>query len=148
MESIKSQLEQTIKELYHLDFDVDLTPAPENIPADYSTNAPLRLARDLHKAPMAIAEELKGKFDNAEVSTPGFLNFTIASSELAKKINELDQDFSAHVSSGEYAGKTVICEFSDPNPFKVLHVGHLYTSIVGDSISRRLDSAGSRVFRA
>ena len=47
MESIKSQLEQTIKELYHLDFDVDLTPAPENIPADYSTNAPLKLAKDL-----------------------------------------------------------------------------------------------------
>jgi arginyl-tRNA synthetase len=148
MESIKSQLEQTIKELYHLDFDVDLTPAPENIPADYSTNAPLRLARDLHKAPMAIAEELKGKFDNAEVSTPGFLNFTIASSELAKKINELDQDFSAHVSSGEYAGKTVICEFSDPNPFKVLHVGHLYTSIVGDSISRLFENGGAKVIRA
>ena len=148
MESIKSQLEQTIKELYHLDFDVDLTPAPENIPADYSTNAPLKLAKDLHKAPMAIAEELKGKFDNAEVSAPGFLNFTIMGSELAEKINALDQDFSAHVSSGEYAGKTVICEFSDPNPFKVLHVGHLYTSIVGDSISRLFENAGAKVIRA
>jgi len=42
----------------------------------------------------------------------------------------------------------VICEFSDPNPFKVLHVGHLYTSIVGDSISRLLEFAGGKVARA
>ena len=41
-----------------------------------------------------------------------------------------------------------MCEFSDPNPFKVLHVGHLYTSIVGDAISRLVEFAGGKVVRA
>ena len=44
--------------LYPLDFDPELTPSPENIDADYSTNAPLKLAKDLHKAPMEIAKEI------------------------------------------------------------------------------------------
>ena len=148
MEKIREELEKAIKDLYGIDFSADLTVAPENIPADYSSNAPLKLAKDLHKSPMAIAEELKSNLKDAEVSAPGFLNFTIPDAELAEKITELDQDFTAHVSSGEFAGKTVICEFSDPNPFKVLHVGHLYTSIVGDSISRLFENAGAKVIRA
>lgn len=53
-----------------------------------------------------------------------------------------------NISQGEYSGKTVVAEFSDPNPFKVLHVGHLYTSVVGDSISRILELAGAKVVRA
>ena len=42
----------------------------------------------------------------------------------------------------------MVAEFSDPNPFKVLHVGHLYTSVVGDSIARLLECAGAKVVRA
>ncbi len=148
MNYYREQLEKTIKDLYGLDFEAELTPAPANIDADYSTNVALKLAKDLHKSPMAIAEELKSRLENVEISAPGFLNFTIPDESLVKELNKLDQDFSAHVSSGEFAGKTVICEFSDPNPFKVLHVGHLYTSIVGDSISRLFENAGAKVIRA
>jgi arginyl-tRNA synthetase len=46
-----------------------------------------------------------------------------------------------------YKGKTVVAEYSDPNPFKVLHAGHLYTSIVGDSIANLLENAGAEVHR-
>src|SRR6185312_4868814 len=44
-------------------------------------------------------------------------------------------------------GKTVVTEYSDPNPFKVLHAGHLYTSVVGDAISNLLENAGANVHR-
>ena len=148
MEKIREQLKNTIKELYGIDFDVDLSEAPENISADYSTNAPLKLAKDLHKPPMVIAEELKEKIDGASVSAPGFLNYTVDDEYLNHEIAELSENFESIVSSDEYTGKTVICEFSDPNPFKVLHVGHLYTSIVGDSISRLFENAGAKVIRA
>ena len=148
MEKIREQLKNTIKELYGIDFDVDLSEAPENISADYSTNAPLKLAKDLHKPPMVIAEELKEKMDGASVSAPGFLNYTVDDEYLNHEIAEMSENFESIVSSDEYTGKTVICEFSDPNPFKVLHVGHLYTSIVGDSISRLFENAGAKVIRA
>jgi arginyl-tRNA synthetase len=44
-------------------------------------------------------------------------------------------------------GKSIVAEYSDPNPFKVLHAGHLYTTITGDAIARLLEAAGATVHR-
>ena len=155
MEEIKKQLKQTIKKVYNIDFEPDFTPSPENIDADYSTNAPLKLAKELHKSPMAISEELLEAFVSVcnhtatlAITAPGFLNFNLSNDYLFKSINSLNKDFEKEITSNAFINKTVICEFSDPNPFKVLHVGHLYTSIVGDSISRLFEYAGAKVIRA
>ena len=148
MQDIRGQLKKAIQDLYGLnDFDPELTPSPDNIPADYSTNAPLKLAKELHKSPMAIAEELNQKL-TASISAPGFLNFTLSEEYLSAKINDLSENFENEIKSDAYQDKTIICEFSDPNPFKVLHVGHLYTSVVGDSISKLFEYAGANVIRA
>ena len=147
MEQIREQIKTTIKDLYGLDVAPDITPSPENVDADYSSNIALKLAKDLRKAPMEIANEIAHKI-SAKVSAPGFLNFTLPDEYLAAQIKNLSTNFRENISSDEYSGKTVICEFSDPNPFKVLHVGHLYTSIVGDSISRLFEYSGAKVIRA
>ena len=147
MEQIREQIKTTIKGLYGLDVAPDITPSPENIDADYSSNVALKLAKDLRKAPMEIANEIAYKI-SAKVSAPGFLNFTLPNEYLAAQIKNLSTNFRENISSDEYSGKTVICEFSDPNPFKVLHVGHLYTSIIGDSISRLFEYSGAKVIRA
>ncbi|MBR3055936.1 arginine--tRNA ligase [Candidatus Saccharibacteria bacterium] len=147
MENIREALKQAIKDLYGLDFEPDIAPSPANIDADYSTNAPLKLAKELHKPPMQIAEELS-KDLNANISNPGFLNFTISSAQLIKSIDNLYKNFTQAIASSDFKGQTVICEFSDPNPFKVLHVGHLYTSIIGDSIGKLFEYAGANVIRA
>ncbi len=171
MQDIKATLKQIIHDLYGLDFEPDLTPSPDNIDADYSTNAPLKLAKELHKSPMETAQELatelkavvsirdngserrseprddgreQGGEQKLSISRPGFLNFTLSDDYLSDSIEAFD----AGISSEQYKGQTVICEFSDPNPFKVLHVGHLYTSIVGDSIARLFEYAGAKVIRA
>ncbi len=171
MEEIKVKLKQTIKNLYSLDFNPEITSAPANIVADYSTNAPLKLAKELHRPPMQIAEELKKYIfeesiwqhtktepsddhgeeahqENIFLSPPGFLNFILPEAYLNEQINNLHENFEEEITLHNFDGKTVICEFSDPNPFKVLHVGHLYTSIVGDSISRLFEHAGAKVVRA
>ena len=147
MQEITDQLKKVIHDLYGLDFEPELTPSPENINADYSTNAPLKLTKELHKPPMEIAKDLGAKI-HAEITPPGFLNFTLSDDYLREQINAYAEDFDANIVMDEYRGKTIICEFSDPNPFKVLHVGHLYTSIVGDSISRLYEYAGAKVIRA
>ena len=181
MQDIREQIKQVIKNLYNIDFELDLTPAPANIDADYSTNAPLKLAKELHKSPMQIGEELKTEIEmssfnkgtfqsaaarklarepraegsersdpvlNVNISAPGFLNIVLSDDYLKSSINNLYNNFDQSISSNDFEGKTVICEYSDPNPFKVLHVGHLYTSIVGDSISRLYEYAGAKVVRA
>ena len=153
MQELKNQLKKLIQDHYGLDFNPEFTQSPENIATDYSTNAPLKLAKALHKSPMQIAEELsealvEGREQSDEqkvlITPPGFLNYVLSDESLQSAINKLDGNFE----SDEYQGQTVICEFSDPNPFKVLHVGHLYTSIVGDSIARLFEYAGAKVIRA
>ncbi|MBR3248512.1 arginine--tRNA ligase [Candidatus Saccharibacteria bacterium] len=147
MQEIQANLKKVIQNLYDLDFDPEITPSPANIAADYSTNAPLKLAKELHKPPIEIAEELSAQLE-AFASAPGFLNFILPDEYLNEQIAKLNNDFEKNISSDEYKGKTVICEFSDPNPFKVLHVGHLYTSVVGDAISRLYEYASAKVIRA
>ena len=181
MQEIKKTLKEIINNLYNLDFEPEITSSPENIDADYSSNAPLKLAKELHKPPMEIASEIEQEIEkntfegrarqrealeateprdggregasrksvfSISHSSPGFLNFTLSDDYLTDSINVLTEDFEDEIPPNNFSGKTVICEFSDPNPFKVLHVGHLYTSIVGDSISRLFEYAGAKVIRA
>ena len=147
MQEIVEKLKITIKDLYGLDFNPEITPAPENIDADYSSNAPLKLAKELHESPMQIAEELNQKLD-ASVSAPGFLNFALSDNYLRNSINNLYKGFDNSIKMNDYSGKTIVAEFSDPNPFKILHAGHFYTSIMGDALSRLYESAGAKVIRA
>ena len=163
MEILRDNLKKAILENFGIDFEPEIVPAPENIDADYSSNAPLKLAKELHKNPMEIAMAIETAYlghtqgRSAELmvldrpfsiasTPPGFINFKLSDEYLNEKISELSEKF--EISSDKFAGKTVICEFSDPNPFKVLHVGHLYTSVVGDAISRLFEYAGAKVVRA
>ena len=149
MDEIKLKLKQVIKNVYNIDFDPEVTLAPNNVAADYSSNAPLKLARELHQPPMVIADELTGALDEETmVAAPGFINFISSDKCLSHKLDELYNNFNHEIASSEFKGKTIVCEFSDPNPFKVLHVGHLYTSITGDAISRLYEYAGAKVIRA
>ncbi len=171
MEELQISLKNIIKDHFGLDFEPEITPAPENIPADYSSNAPLKLTKALRRSPLQIAGELKSLLDDhfnqsseaqnitggtsspelvadITITPPGFLNFSLPDAYFFAKITDFAENFGQNISWDEYQNQTIICEFSDPNPFKVLHVGHLYTSIVGDAISRLFEYAGAKVIRA
>ncbi len=150
MEDLQLRIEKAIEELYGERLTVVLSLAPEETGADYATNVAMQLAKVAHKSPMVIAEELQGKLVDSDaevtVAAPGFLNFRVKDEYFLGRVREIEQGGIDGL--GEYVGKRVVAEFSDPNPFKVLHVGHLYTSVVGDSISRLLEFAGANVVRA
>lgn len=160
MEEIRDRLKNVIHQLFDVDFEPEMTVVPENMKGDYSTNAAMKLVGVLREKregvnPRIIADEIAKTmaqdrsfpFD-VEVAGPGFLNFISRDEYFVRRLADLRLNFEKNISCDEYLGKTVICEFSDPNPFKVLHVGHLYTSIVGDSISRLVEFAGGKVVRA
>jgi len=153
MEEIKQRLAQSVKQLFGVESEVDLVVAPEETEADYATNVALQLAKVAHKSPMLIAEDLRADLEKAggdwtvSVAAPGFLNFTMKAEFFAEKVQNIAERSENNISCSEYFDKMVVAEFSDPNPFKVLHVGHLYTSIVGDAISRLLKLAGAKVTR-
>lgn len=152
MEDIKDKLKAAISEVFGIDVEPNVTEAPKDFDADYSTNVAMQICKQAGKNPRQVAEEIvKALADSGydiEIAGPGFLNFKSSDDYFKTKIADFGSKFMENISQNEYSGQTVICEFSDPNPFKVLHVGHLYTSIVGDSISRLVEFAGGKVVRA
>ena len=151
MESLREQIKLAANELFGVEVEPEVTVAPEVSGADYASNVAMKLAGQLGRAPRDVAEEIAEKIAGAQVAGPGFLNFTLPDEYFLQKVadfGDFGAEFGKNISQGEYFGKTVICEFSDPNPFKVLHVGHLYTSMMGDSISRLFELAGAKVVRA
>lgn len=148
MEEIQNKLITVINDLFDLDIEPVVSVAPENTGADYASNVAMQLAKDVRRAPRQIAEEIASKIPDCEVAGPGFLNFKLSDEYYFDKAVSFADNFGKNISQDEYSGKTVICEFSDPNPFKVLHVGHLYTSIIGDGIARLYEFANGNVIRA
>ncbi len=134
----------SIKELFGIDINIELT-RPEAQFGDYSTNVAMQLAGRLGKNPRDIAMEIAAKletsdsFAKVEVAGPGFINIWLSDSALLAETDKAP--------ARPLEGKTVVAEYSDPNPFKVLHAGHLYTTIVGDSIARLVEAAGATVHR-
>lgn len=153
MEEIGKKLKSIISNLYNLDVEPSVTEAPKNFQADFSSNTAMAISKQVGKKPREVAEEIATEFKEdsgfeVEIAGPGFLNFRTSDEYFEAKIADYCDNFTKNISQDEYSGQTVVCEFSDPNPFKVLHVGHLYTSIVGDSISRLIEFAGGKVIRA
>ena len=168
MEKIREILTEIIKRIFEAEIEVEVSTPPElentgEFRADVATNVAMKLAGVLSKKtgkkqnPRSVAETLKEEFLKAcdgelagtkvEVAGPGFLNFMLPDAYFYGVLTEMAGDFQKNISCDEYSGKTVVTEFSDPNPFKVLHIGHLYTSIVGEAISRLIEFAGGEVHR-
>ena len=146
-EKIIKSFKETTEQLFSVsDIEVELT-TPEEKFGDYATNLALKLSKELNMPPREIADkiqqylsEYKPKFlEEITVAGPGFLNIKITETELLKQ--------SEKISVKTYKDLSVVAEYSDPNPFKVLHVGHLYTTIVGDSIANILSYSGAKVHR-
>ena len=144
---MRQELEQTIqsicKDLFNVDVGVDLTRPDEQF-GDYATSVALQLAKQLNKNPREVAESIKSSLKNQKISSlsiagPGFLNLTLTDEALV----QLAQEKPAQT----LAGKTVVAEYSDPNPFKVLHVGHLYDSVLGEAVANLCEVAGATVHR-
>src|SRR3989344_3643544 len=123
---------------------------------DYSTNIALVLAKKLNKDPREVAEEILSKvksqkskvFDSVQVAGPGFINFFLSHNYLMGEMGEVQKKKEKYGTSVSSKGKKVMVEFTDPNPFKEFHIGHLYSNIVGESLSRVFESQGALVKRA
>lgn len=120
---------------------------------DYASSAALQYAKQLSLSPRALAEKLvesMGSIDgvsHVEIAGPGFINFRISPQELGQSLQKaIDSDMWG--SHALLAGKKVMVEYTDPNPFKEFHIGHLMSNSIGESIARLHQFAGATVLRA
>ena len=147
MKDIAKLVEKAVKDLFDIEVEPDIS-IPDDKHGDYATNVALILGKQLNKNPCEVAENIKDWVlkqaqdgTKAEVAGPGFINFTLSDYVLLDSLKE------KIYKSDLYKDKVVVFDYSDPNPFKVLHVGHLYTCVVGDAITRLVENAGGKVYR-
>ncbi len=122
---------------------------------DYASSIALQLAGKAKLNPRALAEKLKEQLEadgelaaavsNIEVAGPGFLNFTLSKNYYAQTLAGIDAFFGKN---NALDGKKAIVEYTDPNPFKVLHIGHLMSNAIGESLSRIIEWSGAATKRA
>jgi len=145
MSTLQNSLQQIIDKHYP-DSNVEVTltrTTPEH--GDFATNVAMQLTKLVGKNPREIAEDvavsLRQHKDIAvvEIAGPGFINIRITDAALLAMLSSEPTQ--------SLVGKKILVEYSDPNPFKPLHAGHLYTTLVGDSIARLVQQAGAETIR-
>ena len=134
------------------DFTVEVPANRAN--GDYSANAAMVWARDLHKAPRAIAQILADRFqfedtfiDKCEIAGPGFLNFYLSGTFNACIIEDILEKGDDYGRSDYGKGTKVNVEFVSANPTGPMHMGNARGGALGDCLAAVLDRAGYEVSR-
>ena len=119
----------------------------------YQCNGAMAAAKEFKKAPLLIADEVADKlqlseegniFEKIEAVKPGFINLTLKDEILADYVNEMGEtECFGHEKEGK-PGKIVI-DYGGPNVAKPLHIGHLRSAIIGESIKRIERFVGNEV---
>lgn len=155
---IQSLLEQTIESfkqqgILPADFEarIQVDRTKDKSHGDLATNLAMMLTKAAGKNPRELAQLI---IDNlpasayvakVEIAGPGFINFFIDDSALANQLQAAIGD--AHLGIKLPTPQTVVVDYSSPNLAKEMHVGHLRSTIIGDSVVRTLEFLGHKVIR-
>ena len=116
----------------------------------FQCNGAFSAAKQYHKAPFIVAEQVAevlksdGIFSKVEVAKPGFLNLTLKDSYLLEHANAIAADPNLGIPMADKPS-TIVLDYGGPNVAKPLHVGHLRSAIIGESIKRIARAAGHKV---
>jgi len=133
--------------------DAPATVQPTSKPefGDFQANGVMAAAKEMRVNPRELAQkvvgalDLSGIADRVEIAGPGFINIFLSAEFIA--------DFAARALADDHLGvtqqtpETVVIDYSSPNLAKEMHVGHLRSSIIGDSLTRVLEFLGHNVIR-
>ena len=128
---------------------------------DFATNVALALSKKVGMKPRELAEKIVAKLlekkpseiSKIEIAGPGFINFHLSKDFLVGAVASVLATHSATASaprrshSSAHAQKVMV-EYTQPNPFKEFHIGHLMNNAIGEAISRVLEGSGKEVKRA
>ena len=117
---------------------------------EYQCNGAMAGAKAYRKAPFMIAEDVvshladSGCFESAEAVKPGFINLKLSPAYAAEYLNEMAADSKMGVEA-EREPRTIMIDYGGPNVAKPLHVGHLRSAIIGESVKRIARFKGNKV---
>jgi arginyl-tRNA synthetase len=151
-------LSETIQKTLNLESLPSISFIEENIFGDVTTNVAMVNAKKLNKNPKDLAQEyvnvlnadseIVNLFSKIQVAGPGFINFTFSESLIKKELeSNLNNILEKIKENSILNNKNILVEYTDPNPFKVFHIGHLMTNIIGEAIAGINELAGAKVSR-
>lgn len=122
---------------------------------DYSSNIAMVLAKETKKNPKTLAEEIAkeiNKNKSSEIAkaeaVAGFVNFHLSKSFFSSSLSEILKKKDKYGENNNLNKQKTVIEYTDPNPFKEFHIGHLMSNAIGESISRIVEANGAKVIRA
>lgn len=134
----------------------EITQSTQDHFGHYQCNSALKLSKILKQNPRAVAEAIREKMPSydkrgiiasLDIAGPGFINISLKPALLSQDLTAM-QDKGAHLLVNVASPKKkVIVEFSSPNIAKELHVGHLRSTIIGESLARLFEFLGYEVLR-
>jgi len=153
---IKQALAAALVECGISGIPVELEHPADLAHGDYATNVALVLGRKEKKNPKELAEEIVRYIEHhkpegverVEVAGSGFINFYLSRDFFVGSIREVLANQDTWGKNDKLSGKKVMVEYTDPNPFKEFHIGHLMSNAIGESISRLVEFSGAEVRRA
>ncbi|SFV90970.1 Arginyl-tRNA synthetase [hydrothermal vent metagenome] len=131
---------------------IGVTEATKSEFGDYQFNGAMALAKSLKKNPREIAQrvvehlDLSGIIAKAEIAGPGFVNLWLDEKRVAVLCEEAVKDTRVGVAAKIDPIKVVV-DYSGPNMAKQMHVGHLRSTIIGDTLANLLEFLGDEVIR-
>ncbi|NMB92072.1 MAG: arginine--tRNA ligase [Parcubacteria group bacterium] len=152
---IKNALKEATQEKHWAipkDFDIPITISPHKNFGDYSSTLPLILSKIAKDSPMNIAQLLltkitKDKYqfvEKIEIASPGYLNFFLQKNAFPQEILVLKNIVS---SLKTFHPRPIIVEYSSPNIAKPMHIGHLRSTIIGETLAKLYETLGYHVIR-
>lgn len=116
----------------------------------YQCNGALAAAKEYHKAPIQMANEVVAILENSDTfaqitaQMPGFINIVVSEQFLADYINQMKAD-ETYGCTKTASKDTIVIDYGGANVAKPLHVGHLRSAIIGESIKRTARYLGYHV---
>jgi len=153
---LKSQINNVIQEAFNK-AGIDETPIPVSEATkpefgDYQFNGAMALSKRLRKNPREIASDILDHLDfsgllaKAEIAGPGFINLWLNDVWVAKACQQASADERLGIAKKSDPIKVVV-DYSGPNMAKQMHVGHLRSTIIGDTLANLLEFLGDEVIR-
>ena len=156
-EKIKNLIKDALKNLDIEVSDIALEHPADLKMGDYSTNVAMVVAKSTENNPKELAPKivteilrlnLDKNIEKVEVAGAGFINFHLSRKFFSQSVEEILNKGYDVGKNDIWINQKIMVEYTDPNPFKPFHIGHLMTNAIGESIARILEHSGAVVSRA